>query len=1292
MQRKLRLSFWALMTSSFFVKVANTVALAAPGERPRIPVGLSGQLGEIGENIVSENLTVKNGQVEIVKKGETSKGIHIGKYGLQSVEYGGQTEEAKVYGGEQSILGEDSYAYNTEIHGKGETLGQQNVYDGGAAFFTDVMSGGEQNIDTWFGDEGGLAVDTKVFAAGVQNVFSGGKANTVTLEEGALQRVYTGGRVKTLTINDKANSLIYPGAVLEGEVKINDSGKLHLYAGDKGQQTKAEEIILNGKESKLYSVATEVNGSSTLIEKLSGQGSVIFTATSISTDSNKLNSYYSLLYIADLSGSIDFNLRVNFAERYGDYLVVEKGAGNHTISIVDSGAEITNSSFHTVDLITDKSGGAHFSLKNHSGEHGKQVEAVDGGAYMYSLQQRNGKNGEEKIWYLAVSEKPSASLITPSKTVLPITETLEKEEDIASLKDSIVSSYANDFTFYPDDFIMGQGGEILQSSVLSDDNTVYISDDGGTENPKWSFNNMVEGSGILYVEAGGFSKNTTVGDGGSEIVVEQGISESTIIYAGGKQRVEGGGSALKAEIYGGEQFVSGDGYVNGGVVGSSVYNTRIYGQGGILGQQNVYDDGLAVGTQIMNGGIQVLAKWFPDDDNFAQKSGGLAFNTEVFAGGMQRVFAGGEADTVILHSHAVQEVYSGGSVKNLTIEGKANSWVFAGAMLGGETTVHHSGKIHLYAGDDEEQTTVENINLEGEKARLYAIASGYEDARTHIQKLGGAGRVIFTSADSDLYYSRLYIDELSGSLHFKFHVSLAEGEGDSLFIQHGSGYHTISVVDSGIEIADPSSTNLDLITDQSGKAHFTLKKFSGAEISAVDGGTYMYGLKQREGDDENEKIWSLSAVFIDNVSFINGLPRSRNRAPRSLSQNQPVSVLSTVTIFENPAHEALGSKRNRVRFDHRRLPLAPLSVSLPEDRAVELSRPDGGHPSSDVQQQPAVSADASSLANQMLVRPSDQDQPSAQLSQELSVSNFLTTPSTDAVLSMSVTPGLVFHNELQTVRTGRGTLDRNKKNTALWTYAIKSKESVATGHIDFKLEQTGIVLGVSGLSELADGEFYIGGFGSYDQAHVTHARGGISGINTYSIGAYATYFDHSGLYLDGVLKYNQYQTNLKAVSTNGLDIEGNYNQWAVGSSFEAGYRFKMAGSGWLQPYAQFTWLQVEGKEIKLSNEMTGDIKPFISLRSEVGLSLGYEFGLGRDTSSLAYITAAWLRENRDNNHTTINQQHQFTTDLSGNAGKLGFGLSSLVSDRLKLYAEAHYVKGRKTKQALQGILGVRYSF
>ncbi len=63
------------------------------------------------------------------------------------------------------------------------------------------------------------------------------------------------------------------------------------------------------------------------------------------------------------------------------------------------------------------------------------------------------------------------------------------------------------------------------------------------------------------------------------------------------------------------------------------------------------------------------------------------------------------------------------------------------------------------------------------------------------------------------------------SLHFDFNVSLAEGEGNYLFIKNGRGSHTISIVDSGIEIVDPSSTELDLIVDQSGGAHFTLRIF-----------------------------------------------------------------------------------------------------------------------------------------------------------------------------------------------------------------------------------------------------------------------------------------------------------------------------------------------------------------------------------------------------------------------------------------------------------------------------------
>ncbi|WP_254472692.1 BafA family autotransporter [Bartonella sp. B1098] len=1243
--------------------------------------------------------TLQRGGIELIKTQGLSQDSAVHKGGQQRIEEGGKAEGAKIYGGEQFVSGKSniqgvmvrSSAYDSVISGENGVRGYQNVYDDGEVFRTKIMEGGVQNlyVEEDLNNYSSFAFNTVVSSGGEQHVLVGGIALGVLLQGSAFQKIDLGGYVKDLIIKDQAQSWLHPGATLEGSTMIHDSGRIYLYAGPEQSRTEVETIILNGRDTRLYAIASDMDNESSLIENLSGDGSVIFMST-------VFNPHYSKLEVGNLSGNLHFRLNTNFAEQRGDYLFIKKGKGDYTISVIDSGIEIADSSLLNqnlvleLDLIHEQSGNAHFTLTDFSGE---KTSMIDGGAYLYNLKTKDHNGG--KTWFLAPLETTSTPVIHTPHAESPIDKLPETEENITSSQDVNIN-----FDPYSDviNFSIREEGGILQSFLLDDDRVFYISDDGEQGAFKQSINATIGGSGRLYVEGGGFVKNTTIENGGSEIVGEQGISESTIIYQGGQQKVEGGGTALQITIYGGDQLIWGDGYVNGGIVGSSAYDTIIYGQGDIPGQQNVYDDGMAVRTKVMSGGIQTLAKWFPDDDNFAEKTGGLAINTEVFAGGVQRVLAGGEANTVTLHRHAAQEVHAGGIVKNLIIKEGANSWVFAGAMLGGEITVQDLGQLHLYAGNDRFYTeknyltTVDDINLEGENAKLYSISNGYENTETYIRKLSGVGNIVFTSTESNLHYSKLSVDDLSGSLHFDFNVSLAEGEGDYLFIKNGHGSHIISVVDSGIEIVDPSSTELDLILDQSGGASFTLQSFSGAKIGMVDGGTYMYGLKQKIGKDGGEKVWYLSAVFIDNFSFLNSLPQRRSRSARHLSQNQLVPFLSTLTNTQEHAIKLPRQRENRHNVSQKSPTSVSSIVSNLGSQMIKGAPPSGSHLLSAEKQQMAVSESSQYLADQMILRPSNQKQSSTQLGETLSGSQFLTTPSTDAVLSMSVAPAMVFHNEMQSVRAGRGILDHSKKNTALWSYAIKSKESIATEHIDFKLDQTGIVLGINGLSEWENGEFYIGGFGSYDHARVAHARGGTSGINSYGIGAYVTYLDHSGWYLDALLKYNYYQNTLKAVSTNGLGIEGSYRQRTVGSSFEAGYRLQTSKSSWLQPYGQFTWLHVEGKEIKLSNDMTGDIRPFTSLRSEVGLSLGYEFGSGMASSSQAYITAAWLRENKDENQTVINERHAFTSDLSGNAGKLGIGLSSFVSEKLKLYGEAHYVKGRKTKQSLQGILGVRYSF
>ncbi|MCZ2203778.1 BafA family autotransporter [Bartonella sp. A05] len=407
-------------------------------------------------------------------------------------------------------------------------------------------------------------------------------------------------------------------------------------------------------------------------------------------------------------------------------------------------------------------------------------------------------------------------------------------------------------------------------------------------------------------------------------------------------------------------------------------------------------------------------------------------------------------------------------------------------------------------------------------------------------------------------------------------------------------------------------------------------------------------------------------------------PSRQQHSSLPVNQNEPSAVPSADQSTEGQDS----------RLNHGQLASASLAVSYPEYQVDGPPRQQ--HSSLPVNQnKPSAVPSKVSLSKDQFFELQNQNQ---HLNQKPLISAFVTSPSTDAVLSMAVVPGLVFNNELHSLRSGRGILDRNRKNTALWTYAIKGQERIATGHTHFKLDQTGVMLGVDRLSELTNGAFYLGGFGGYDKARIAHKRGGVSNMDVYSMGVYATYFDNRGWYLDGVLKYNHYQNNLKAVSTNGLGFQGDYKQWAIGTLFEAGYRFQMNRDTWAQPYGQLTWSQVEGKKIKLSNGMTGDIVKSNSLRSEIGLSVGHEFNLDSNASLMTYVTAAWLHQYIDSNHTTINKWHQFTTDLSDNAGKIGIGLKGSISDNLTFYGEAYYLKGQKREHSLQGNLGIRYRF
>lgn len=97
---------------------------------------------------------------------------------------------------------------------------------------------------------------------------------------------------------------------------------------------------------------------------------------------------------------------------------------------------------------------------------------------------------------------------------------------------------------------------------------------------------------------------------------------------------------------------------------------------------------------------------------------------------------------------------------------------------------------------------------------------------------------------------------------------------------------------------------------------------------------------------------------------------------------------------------------------------------------------------------------------------------------------------------------------------------------------------------------------------------------SYTDNTVKHARGGKSKIDSYGLGLYATWFDVSGFYADGMVKGNRLNNKLRAVMTNGGSTGGDWTQYGLSASVEGGYQFNLRDDLNLTPYARLAFVQM----------------------------------------------------------------------------------------------------------------------
>lgn len=271
-----------------------------------------------------------------------------------------------------------------------------------------------------------------------------------------------------------------------------------------------------------------------------------------------------------------------------------------------------------------------------------------------------------------------------------------------------------------------------------------------------------------------------------------------------------------------------------------------------------------------------------------------------------------------------------------------------------------------------------------------------------------------------------------------------------------------------------------------------------------------------------------------------------------------------------------------------------------------------------------------------------------------------------------------------------GELRMGQDNGGVWTRAIGSKFNVdENASRAFTQNNGGVEVGADKAIPLASGKVYVGGMVGAGRSDLNFGEGATGSIDSKMVGAYATYLNDSGIYVDTVLKYSHFNTDIKTPTNLGASVKSSYGSHGIGMDVEVGKHIMLKDGWFVEPQLELTATRTQGAQYTASNGLQVDARRVDSLQSRVGTLLGRNMTLENGLNIQPYVKASYINEHAGKSHVKVNG-NRFKTDLAGDRGELGFGAIVQVSAKSKISLDADYAKGDAIEQPWGVTLGYRY--
>ncbi|NKD23846.1 autotransporter outer membrane beta-barrel domain-containing protein [Citrobacter freundii] len=1198
-------------------------------------------------------------------------------------------------------------AYENQTVNSGSTL---TVGAGNSAINTIVNSGGELNLS------GGTSTDTivnsgselirkgstatgTVLNGGSQRVNSGGTAINTTVNSGGW--LYTSGKVSGATVNTSGRLQAYDDAVVTNT--IVDGGWAIGAAGNKAPSF-VDTIIQNGGRLDIKGDNYTSYKAATATGTTINSGGVMYLMSGGSAANTTVNSGGRVSMAGSLKEAVLTQTTINDG---GILQVNTKGKAQDTtinsggLQTVNTGGSAISTTVHSGGVLQVSAGGsASLVTQNHGGAVVTNTSAVMDGT---------NQNGSFSI----AGGSASNMLLENGGSLTVLDGHQATGTTINSGGNVIVKGNATDTTINEKGLLHVSSGGSVTGTIVNNGGRENINSGGSATSTSLNSGGVqaVSGGGVAtstivnsggnqYVYSGGNALNASVNNGGRQFVSAGGIATDTSVNSGGRQYISVGGSATGTTINdNGRQFVSS---------GASVANTTINADG----KQYLYG-GNATNTTINNGGRQYVS------------SGGSATNTTVHSGGRQHVYIDGNVTETTIASGGMLQVEAGGSASKVTQNSGGAVVTNTSAVLSG---TNDKGTFSISGGSA--------ANMLLENGGYLTVFGGHQASDTMVGSDGTldvrSGGVLYgttTLTDKGTLVGDVVTNE--GNLFFLNNTAAAftgSLTGSGTLTQEGGNTRFSGLLsqDGGIALKNGGAMTMDVLQ---AKANVTTQ--SGTTLT-LDNGSILTGNVAGESTGAGDmtvkgaSVWHLDgdstvgALTLDNgtVDFrpstttrLTPVFRAVSLALDTLSGNGTFRMNTDIASHTGDMLKVTGNASGNFVLDIKNTGREPVSAGAPlqvvqtggGDAAFTLNggKVDAGTWEYGLSKEntnwylkadtpPPVTPPTNPDAGNPGAGNPGVGKPDAGTS---SSPERRTTKSADAILGMATVPAYVFNSELDNLRFRHGDVMQNTRAPGgVWGRYTGSDNRISGGASSgYTLTQNGFETGADKVFDLGESSLAVGAFFSYSDNSIKHARGGKSKVDSTGGGLYATWFDNDGYYVDGVLKYNRFDNELRTWMSDGTAVKGNYSQNGFGGSLEAGRVFSLNENTWAQPYLRTTAFKADAKDISLNNGMKAKAGATKSVQAEAGVKLGMSLDVGGKEVK-PYLSAAVSHEFSDNNKVRINDTYDFRNDISGTTGKYGVGVSAQLTPNAGVWAEARYENGKQTESPITASVGFRFNF